>query len=379
MQIWPGRPYPLGATYDGAGTNFALFSEVADRVELCLFDDDGAPRPGSSCPRPTASSGTATCPASARASATATGCTARTTRRSGHRCNPAKLLLDPYAKAIEGQIDGDESLFAYRFATAGRAQRPRQPRPHACSSVVINPFFDWGNDRHRRHDVPRDGDLRGARQGPDDDPPGAARGAPRHVRRHRPPGDHRAPHGARRHRGRADAGAPVRPRPPPGRAGACPTTGATTPSASSPRTTPTPPAGSAASRCRSSRRWCKALHAAGIEVILDVVYNHTAEGNQLGPTLSFRGIDNAAYYRLVDDDKAHYYDSTGTGNTLLMRHPHVLQLIMDSLRYWVHGDARRRLPLRPRVDAGPAVPRGRPAVGVLRPGPAGPGGLARSS
>ena len=92
---------------------------------------------------------------------------------------------------------------------------------------------------------------------------------------------------------------------------------------------------SAASRCRSSRRWCKALHEADIEVILDVVYNHTAEGNQLGPTLSFRGIDNAAYYRLVDDDQEHYYDTTGTGNSLLMRHPHVLQLIMDSLRYWV--------------------------------------------
>ena len=90
------------------------------------------------------------------------------------------------------------------------------------------------------------------------------------------------------------------------------------------------------------------LHHAGIEVILDVVYNHTAEGNHLGPTLSFRGIDNAAYYRLRRRRPVHYYDTTGTGNTLLMRHPHVLQLIMDSLRYWVHRDARRRLPLRPR-------------------------------
>ena len=113
------------------------------------------------------------------------------------------------------------------------------------------------------------------------------------------------------------------------------TTGATTRSASSPRTTPTPRCGSRGQQVHEFKAMVKALHAAGIEVILDVVYNHTAEGNQLGPTLSFRGIDNAAYYRLVDDDQAHYYDTTGTGNSLLMRHPHVLQLIMDSLRYWV--------------------------------------------
>ena len=113
------------------------------------------------------------------------------------------------------------------------------------------------------------------------------------------------------------------------------TTGATTPSPSSPRRTPTRPAGSAASRCRSSRRWCKTLHAAGIEVILDVVYNHTAEGNHLGPTLSMRGIDNEAYYRLEDDDKRYYTDYTGTGNSLNVGNPHTLQLIMDSLRYWV--------------------------------------------
>ncbi len=97
----------------------------------------------------------------------------------------------------------------------------------------------------------------------------------------------------------------------------------------------------------------RALHEANIEVILDVVYNHTAEGNQRGPTIAFRGIDNASYYRLVDNDKSHYYDTTGTGNSLLMRSPHVLQLIMDSLRYWVHRDARRRLPLRPGVRRWP--------------------------
>ena len=109
----------------------------------------------------------------------------------------------------------------------------------------------------------------------------------------------------------------------------------------------------------------KALHEADIEVILDVVYNHTAEGNEMGPTIAFRGLDNASYYRLVDGDHAHYYDTTGTGNSLLMRSPHVLQLIMDSLRYWVLRDARRRLPLRPRRDPGPAVPRGGQAVSAF--------------
>ena len=117
----------------------------------------------------------------------------------------------------------------------------------------------------------------------------------------------------------------------------------------------------------------KTLHEAGIEVILDVVYNHTAEGNHLGPMLSFKGIDNAAYYRLMADNRRYYMDYTGTGNTLNMRHPHVLQLIMDSLRYWVHRDARRRLPLRPRGDARARAARRRPAVGVLRSHPAGSG------
>ena len=120
----------------------------------------------------------------------------------------------------------------------------------------------------------------------------------------------------------------------------------------------------------------RALHAAGIEVILDVVYNHTAEGNQLGPTLSLRGIDNASYYRLSPEDPRYYMDFTGCGNTLNMPHPRVLQLIMDSLRYWVHGDARRWLPLRPRQHAGPRAVRGQQAGRVLRHHPPGPGPVA---
>ncbi len=383
MEIWPGTAYPLGATYDGAGTNFALFSEVADRVELCLFDSSTGgrrlPRPGSTCPRPTASSGTATCPRSARASATASGCTGRTTRPAGQRCNPSKLLLDPYAKAVEGQVDWDESLFGYRFADAEPSATRSTPAAHTMKSVVINPFFDWQNDRHPgtpyHETVIYEAHVKGLTM---THPalPEEIRGTYAGIGA---PGDHRAPAPARRHRDRADAGAPVRPGPPPRRPGPVELLGLQHDRLLRPAQRLLRPAASAASRCSSSRRWSATLHAAGIEVILDVVYNHTAEGNHLGPTLSFRGIDNAAYYRLVDDDPEHYYDTTGTGNTLLMRHPHVLQLIMDSLRYWVtemHVDGFR---FDLAVDAGPPVPRGRPAVGVLRPGPAGPGDLARSS
>ncbi len=151
----------------------------------------------------------------------------------------------------------------------------------------------------------------------------------------RPPGDHRPPHDARRHRDRADAGAPVRADTTLHGPGPVATTGATTPSASSPRTTTTPPPASAASRCRSSRRWSRRCTRPASRSSSTSSTTTPPRATTSGPTLCFRGIDNAAYYRLVDDDQAHYYDNTGTGNSLLMRHPHVLQLIMDSLRYWV--------------------------------------------
>ena len=239
-------------------------------------------------------------------------------------------------------------------------------------SVVINPFFDWADDRPLRDPLQRDGDLRGARQGHDDAAPGHPGRRARHLRGPGAPGDDRALPAAGRDRRRADAGAPVRARLDAGRARACPTTGATTPSASSPRTTTTPASARAASRCRSSRRWSGTLHRAGIEVILDVVYNHTAEGNHLGPTLSFRGIDNQAYYRLVDGDAQ-----------LLLRHhrhrqqpqrppPRVAAADHGLAAVLGHRDARRRVPVRPGLRAGPGVPRGRPAGRVLRPGQPGP-------
>ena len=159
----------------------------------------------------------------------------------------------------------------------------------------------------------------------------------------------------------------------------CATTGATTPSATSPRTPATPPPAATASRCASSRRWSARCTPRASRSILDVVYNHTAEGDHLGPTLSLRGLANAAYYKLDADDPRRYADYTGCGNTLSARQPHVLQLIMDSLRYWVTGDARRRLPVRPGLRAGALLPRRRQALRLLRDDPAGPGHQRREA
>ena len=252
--LWPGDSYPLGATYDGAGTNFALFSEVADRVELCLFDDDGEESrvdlhevdhfvwhgylPGIS-----------------------------PGQRYGYRvhgpwdpiegrlCNAAKLLLDPYAKAIEGAVVADDVLFGYDRTLSRYRRSKADSAPYVPRSVVVNPYFDWNQRPAAADPVPRDSHLRGARPRPDQGAPGHPGGAARYLPGPGAPRGHLAPERTRRHGGRADARAPVRHRQPPERARAWATTGATTPSASSPRTTPTPPPAAAASRCRSSRPW----------------------------------------------------------------------------------------------------------------------------
>ena len=176
------------------------------------------------------------------------------------------------------------------------------------------------------------------------------------------PRRHRAPAAARRHRGRAAAGPRLRAGPLPAARRACATTGATTRSASSRPSRAISPTAPSTKCAIAVRR----LHAAGIEVILDVVYNHTCEGSELGPTLSFRGLDNASYYRLVPDDPRHYINDTGTGNTLNLSHPRVLQMVMDSLRYWVDGVPRRRLPLRSRRHARPRGQRLRSGLRLLR-------------
>ncbi len=327
---WPGTPYPLGATYDGSGTNFAIFSEVAHAVELCLFDDAGVETRIALKERD-AFVWHGYLPSIGPGQRYGYRVHGPYEPEHGHRCNPAKLLLDPYAKAIEGEVDWSEASFSYRWDDHD-AFNEDDSAPHTPKSVVISPFFDWDNDRHPRtpynETVIYEAHVKGLTQthpGIPEDIRGtyAAVAHPVMIEHYKRIGvtaielmpvhqfvhdSHLADQGKRNywgyntigflapHNGYSSTGQPV----------------------------------------QEFKAMVKALHAAGLEVILDVVYNHTAEGNHLGPTMSFRGIDNNAYYRLVDSEREHYYDTTGTGNTLLMKHPHVLQLIMDSLRYWVN-------------------------------------------
>jgi isoamylase len=330
---WPGHPYPLGATWDGQGVNFALFSENADRVELCIFDPSG------------------------KTEIERIELRERTDRiwhcylpycqlgqlygyrvhgpydpKNGHRFNPNKLLLDPYAKATVGPLAWRYPHFGYRLG-AEEEDLSYDERDNAAGMPkcrVVDTAFTWGEDRPprtpwdetviyelhvkgftKRHpNIPED--LRGTYAGL------ASAPAIEHLKRlgvtavelmpvHSFVDDkHLVDKGLKNYWGYNSIGffAPDM-------------------------------RYSATGSIGEFKTMVKRLHSAGLEVILDVVYNHTAEGNHLGPTLSFRGIDNAAYYRLVPDDPRYYMDFTGTGNTLNMMHPRVLQLIMDSLRYWI--------------------------------------------
>ncbi len=332
MEVWPGTPYPLGATFDGSGTNFAVFSEVAEQVELCLFDD----------------ARNETRVALTEVDAFVWHCylpAAQPGQRYGYRvhgphdpeqglrCNPNKLLLDPYAKATVGDIDWDQSLFGYDFGDED-SRNDDDSGQHMMLGVVINPYFDWEGDR--RLDIPYNETLiyeahvKGLTQLHPDVPEElrgtyAALAHPsviNHLTRIGVTAVELMPvhqfvqdstlieKGLRNYWGYN-------------------TLGFLAPQADYAS------AGQLGQQVQEFKSMVRALHAAGMEVILDVVYNHTAEGNQLGPTLSFKGLDNAAYYRLVEDDLRYYMDYTGTGNSLNVRHPHSLQLIMDSLRYWV--------------------------------------------
>src|SRR6478609_5553029 len=354
MQTWPGHPYPLGATYDGTGTNFALFSEVAERVELCLLRDDGTEQ-RIELEEVDAHVWHVYLPGKGPGTRYGYRVHGPYDPANGHRCNPSKLLLDPYAKAIEGQVDGDESLFSYRFADAQDAapatpdedgdeatgEAPAAPprndddsAAHTMVSVVVNPYFDWGHDRPPNRDyhdsVVYEAHVKGMTMR-HPDVPDELRGTYAGMA-HPAVIEHLVTLGVT-----AVELMPVHQfvnDPTLVEKGLSNYWGYNTIGFFAPHN------GYAAYGTRGQqvmefKSMVKALHEAGIEVILDVVYNHTAEGNHLGPTLSFRGIDNKAYYRLVDGDEAHYFDTTGTGNSLLMRSPHVLQLIMDSLRYWV--------------------------------------------
>jgi glycogen operon protein len=336
METWPGKAYPLGATYDGTGVNFAVFSEVATRVELCLVDDDGSER-RVDLPEVDGFVWHGYLPGVQPGQRYGYRVHGPYDPKNGHRCNPHKLLLDPYAKAIDGMADGNQALFSYDFADPSEDPSKANIEDslgHTMYSVVINPFFDWGQDRapgHEYHDtVIYEAHVKGLTE-LHPDIPEEIRGTYAGIA-HPVTIQHLKDLGVTAielmpvHQFVDDFTLRER--------GLHNYWGYNTIGFLAPHN------GYAAYGTRGEqvaefKGMVKALHAAGIEVILDVVYNHTAEGNHLGPTLAFRGIDNAAYYRLVDDDKSHYYDTTGTGNSLLMRSPHVLQLIMDSLRYWV--------------------------------------------
>jgi len=334
----PGNPYPQGANWDGAGVNFSLFSESATGVELCLYDDRDEHLE------------------TARIAITEqTDCVWHIYLQgvkpglrygyrvhgpydpnNGHRFNPAKLLVDPYARSIDGFLRWDDALFGYTIGHPDEdlSRDDRDSAPFVPKSVVVDPYFDWRNDSqlhipwhetiiYELHvkgftmlhpEIPDD--LRGTYAGL------AHPAAIDYLKKlgitsvelmpihHSVADRHLLKRGLTNYWGYNSLGFFA----PDARFSA---------------------AGSAGDQVAEFKNMVRTLHSAGLEVILDVVYNHTAEGNQLGPTVSFRGIDNAAYYRAVDGKPRYYMDYTGCGNTLNMRHPRALQLLMDSLRYWV--------------------------------------------
>jgi isoamylase len=344
VKIYPGSAYPLGATYDGAGTNFAVFSEVAERVELCLFDEDGD-ESRFDLPEVTAFCWHGYLPQVGPGQRYGFRVHGPWAPDAGHRCLPEKLLLDPYAKAIAGQVTWHPAVYPFRQAAGADGPESEPNRldsaPYVPKSVVVNPYFDWGDDHPPRtpphESVIYEMHVKGFTVRHPDVPPElrgtyAGLGHPAALAHWKRLGvtalelmpvhqfiqdDRLLARGLRNYWGYNSIGylAPH-----------------------NEYATIAAEAGAAAAvgqQVQELKQLVKTLHRENIEVILDVVYNHTAEGNHLGPTLCFKGLDNAAYYRLLPDNRRFYMDYTGTGNSLNMRHPNVLQLIMDSLRYWV--------------------------------------------
>ncbi|MDQ6617253.1 MAG: glycogen debranching protein GlgX [Actinomycetota bacterium] len=339
--VWPGDPYPLGATWDGVGTNFSVFSSAAQRVDLCLFETIPGKGNEAKETRLTLPEIDGYC---WHGYIYGVGPGTRYGYRvdgpydpeRGARCNPNKLLLDPYAKAVDGEIRWNQAVYPYDLRTGDdRVRNDDDSAPYMPRSIVADRHFDWGHDRPPRTQwhktIIYETHVKGLTATHPAVPPelrgtyaGVAHPAiieyltklgvtavelmPIHQFVH----DHRLAGlkpPLRNYWGYNSIGFLA-------------------------------PHNGYASRpgqgvVNEFKAMVRTLHDAGLEVILDVVYNHTAEGNHLGPILSFRGLDNARYYRLTPDDPRFYWDTTGTGNTLNMREPHVLQLIMDSLRYWV--------------------------------------------
>jgi glycogen operon protein len=332
MKIWPGQPYPLGAVFDGSGTNFSLFSEIAERVELCLFDENDNET------RIDFTEVTGYCwhgylPLVEPGQRYGFRIHGPWDPSQGFCCNPAKLLLDPYAKAMDGKVQWDEAVFPYPFRKGPGIRSDTDSAPFMPKCVVHQPHFDWSGDRRLQipwHDtVIYETHVKGLTACHPEVPPEmagtyAGLAHPAVVEYLKNLGvtavelmpvhffiqdKHLKDQGLKNYWGYNSIGyfAPHNEY------------------ASDDR-----PGGVVA----EFKQMVKTFHQAGLEVILDVVYNHTAEGNHLGPMLSFKGIDNTYYYRLTEDPQ-YYMDYTGTGNTLNMRNPHVLQLVMDSLRYWI--------------------------------------------
>ena len=355
MRVWPGSPHPLGATWDGEGVNFALFSEHATGVELCIFDDAGDPKPSATVPMPLATDRIwhAYLPDARPGTLYGYRVEGPYAPEQGHRFNPSKLLIDPYAKAVTGTVQLVDEVFGYRIGDpeADCSFDDRDSAGAMPRCIVVDPAFTWGDDRPpavaanrtviyechvrgttiRHPGVPEH--LRGTYLGLSSDAVidhllslgvTAVELMPVHQNvPERPLVDR----GLTNYWGYNSIGF------------FAPHVGYAT--------------GGLGQQVTEFKSMVKTLHRAGLEVILDVVYNHTAEGNELGPTLSLRGIDNASYYRLADDPR-YYTDFTGTGNSLNIVHPRTMALIMDSLRYWVtdmHVDGFR-------FDLAPVLVRG---------------------
>ncbi|MFT4111436.1 glycogen debranching protein GlgX [Silvibacterium sp.] len=336
LKLLPGKPYPLGAKWDGTGVNFALFSENATGVELCLFNENDEQTHRLELRETTAFVWHCYIPGVHPGQRYGYRVHGPWNPEQGQRFNPAKLLVDPYAQAISGRVDWSQPIFPYQFggedADLNRDERDSAAGVPKC--IVVNPYFDWEHDHPLRTpladsviyethvrgfsiqnpEVPEQ--LRGTYAGL------ASPASLRHLKKlgvtaielmpvhHFVNDSHLVEKGLTNYWGYNTLSYLA----PAGRYAAT---------------------GEDGNQVSEFKAMVKALHREGIEVILDVVYNHTAEGNHLGPMLSMRGIDNATYYRLVADNPRYYMDYTGTGNSLNVRHPQVLKLIMDSLRYWV--------------------------------------------
>jgi isoamylase len=332
-QLDRGMPYPLGATWNGLGTNFAVFSANAERVEVCLFEPTGRREIARlDLPECTDEIWHGYLPNTRTGLIYGYRAHGPYQPQDGHRFNPHKLLLDPYARRLAGTLRWTDALFGYRLNSprADLSQDRRDSAPSMPKAVVTDDVFDWGDDRspnipwsrtviyelHLRGMTTRRNDIRANERGTF-----AALADPNVIKYLQTLGvtaiellpihafaqdRHLVEQGLKNYWGYNSIGFfAIEPR-------------------------------YLSNGSRNDMRIAvRRLHAAGIEVILDVVYNHTAEGSELGPTLSFRGLDNASYYRLVPDNRRYYINDTGTGNTLNLSHPRVLQMVMDSLRYWV--------------------------------------------